>query len=37
MSKMPDEQNIHIIESGSNENGSYVKYSDGNMECWRNL
>ncbi len=23
-----------IIESGSNANGSYVKYSDGTMECW---
>lgn len=26
---------IHtIIDSGSNENGSYIKYSDGTMECW---
>lgn len=23
-----------IIESGSNENGSWIKYSDGTMECW---
>ncbi|MBA4274031.1 MAG: hypothetical protein C0436_00095 [Alphaproteobacteria bacterium] len=23
-----------IIESGSNSNGSYVKFSDGTMECW---
>jgi len=25
-----------IIESGSNANGSYIKYSDGTMECWFN-
>lgn len=32
--KMPgQEQNIYIVESGSNANGSWVKYSDGNMEC----
>lgn len=23
-----------IIESGSNSNGTYVKYVDGSMECW---
>jgi hypothetical protein len=23
-----------IIESGSNANGRYIKYSDGTMECW---
>jgi hypothetical protein len=23
-----------IIESGSNADGSYIKYSDGTMECW---
>jgi len=23
-----------IIESGSNSNGSYIKFSDGTMECW---
>ena len=25
----------NIIESGSNDNGSWVKYSDGTMICWR--
>jgi hypothetical protein len=23
-----------IVDSGSNANGSYVKYADGTMECW---
>lgn len=23
-----------IVDSGSNSNGSYVKYADGTMECW---
>ncbi len=23
-----------IVESGSNSNGSYIKFSDGTMECW---
>ena len=23
-----------IVESGSNENGSYIKFGDGTMECW---
>lgn len=26
--------NWGIIESGSNANGSFVKYADGTMECW---
>lgn len=25
---------FHIVESGSNENGNYVKYADGTLECW---
>lgn len=33
MSKMPDEKTIYVIESGSNENGTVVKYSNGDMEC----
>lgn len=24
-----------IVESGSNSNGSYIKFSDGTMICWR--
>lgn len=36
MSKMPDEQDSRIIESGSNEDGSYVKYSDGTLICYNN-
>lgn len=27
----------HITESGSNENGRYIKYDDGTMICWRVL
>lgn len=23
-----------VVDSGSNSNGSYVKYADGTMECW---
>jgi hypothetical protein len=26
-----------IIESGSNTNGSWIKYSDGTMECWKTI
>ena len=26
-----------IVESGSNANGSYVKYSDGRMECYKRV
>lgn len=26
-----------IIESGSNSNGTYVKYSDGRMECYKRV
>jgi hypothetical protein len=26
---------LAIVESGSNSNGSYVKYSNGTMECWK--
>ena len=26
----------HIKESGSNANGSYIKFDDGTMECWHN-
>lgn len=26
-----------IIESDSNSNGNYIKYSDGTMICWKNL
>ena len=33
MSKMPDEKTIYVIESGSNENGDWIKYSDGTMSC----
>lgn len=30
---MPDqEKNIYIVESGSNENGSYIKYSNGKLK-----
>lgn len=25
----------HITESGSNENGSYIKFDDGTMICWK--
>lgn len=25
---------VEVVESGSNENGHWVKYSDGRMECW---
>lgn len=28
---------IKIIESGSNANGTYVKYSDGRMECYKRV
>ena len=24
-----------VVESGSNENGDYIKYSDGTMICWK--
>lgn len=34
MSQMPDKGDV--VESGSNENGSYVKYSDGTMICRKN-
>ena len=27
----------NIVESGSNSNGNYIKYSDGTMICWKNL
>lgn len=27
----------NIVESGSNSNGSYVKYADGTMICWKTL
>lgn len=30
-----EEFNNVIVESGSNENGAWVKYSDGRMECWQ--
>ena len=26
-----------IIESGSNENGNYIKFADGTMICWMNI
>ena len=26
--------NVGIVESGSNENGSYIKFADGNMICY---
>lgn len=26
-----------IIESGSNSNGDYIKYSDGHMECYKTI
>ena len=26
-----------IVESGSNENGDYIKYSDGHMECYKTI
>lgn len=29
--------NITIVESGSNANGTYVKYSDGRMECYKRV
>lgn len=32
-----EEFNNVIVESGSNENGSYVKYADGRMECYGEL
>ena len=28
---------ITIVESGSNANGTYVKYSDGRMECYKRV
>lgn len=28
---------ITIVESGSNANGTYVKYSDGRMECYKTV
>lgn len=28
---------IYIEESGSNNNGSYIKFSDGNMVCWHSI
>jgi hypothetical protein len=30
-----EEFNNVIVESGSNENGNWVKYADGRMECWQ--
>lgn len=26
--------NVGVVESGSNTNGSYIKYADGTMICW---
>lgn len=28
---------ITIVESGSNANGDYIKYSDGHMECYKTI
>lgn len=28
---------ITIVESGSNSNGDYIKYSDGHMECYKTI
>ena len=25
---------VSVVETGSNANGTYLKYSDGTMECW---
>ena len=30
-----EEFNNAIVESGSNVNGNWIKYSDGRMECWQ--
>lgn len=27
-------QGVDIVESGSNENGNWIKYADGTMICW---
>ncbi len=29
--------NVGIVESGSNSNGSYIKYSDGTMICYKKV
>lgn len=29
--------NLGIVASGNNENGSYIKYGDGTMKCYRYL
>ncbi len=26
---------IHVMERGTNSNGSYIRYSDGTMKCWK--
>lgn len=31
--RMPEKQ---VVESGSNENGSYIKFSDGTLICRKN-
>ena len=28
---------VEVIEQGKNNNGSYIKYSDGTMKCWKIL
>ena len=34
--KMPDMNESGIIESGSNENGHWTKFSDGTLICYKN-
>ena len=36
-SHLAESANRWIEESGSNENGSYIKFGDGTMECWHNM
>lgn len=35
--KVPSSQLSNVVESGSNSNGSYVKYSDGTMICYKTV
>lgn len=35
--KVPSSQLSNVVESGSNSNGSYIKYSDGTMICYKTV
>lgn len=35
--KVPSSQLSYVVESGTNSNGTYVKYDDGRMECYKTV